>query len=86
METYVNSMQHHVLIHMISTYFNIPVVEKIAYTTWKRATNQTLIPKRNLISNHLVAAKKPPSHKEQNRSKAAISPTTDLLAEPKGNQ
>ena len=46
-ESYVNSMQHHVLIHMISTYLNIRDVEKIAYTTWKRATNQTLIPKRN---------------------------------------
>jgi hypothetical protein len=40
---YVNSMQHHILIHMESTYFNIDGVEKMGCTTWKQAPNQTLI-------------------------------------------
>jgi hypothetical protein len=43
------SMQCHIHMHMISTYFNIEDVEKISYATWKRALKQTSIVECNLV-------------------------------------
>jgi hypothetical protein len=42
-------MQRHIRMHKISTYFNIPHVEKIGNTTRKQTPNQTPTTKRNLI-------------------------------------
>jgi hypothetical protein len=44
-----SSMQRHIHMHMVSTYFNIPHVEKNAYPTWERAPNQTLITQHNAV-------------------------------------
>jgi hypothetical protein len=43
------SMQNHILIHMISTLFNIAYVEKNNAATWKQAPNQSLTAKFNVV-------------------------------------
>jgi hypothetical protein len=45
------SMQRHIRMHMISTYFNIGGVEKMASCTWKRAPNQTLMVESIVVIN-----------------------------------
>jgi hypothetical protein len=68
------SMQRHIHMHTISTYFNIDGVEKKASATRKRALNQTLTVECNVILKQSCGTVGiPTSRKEQNTPKATVS-------------
>jgi hypothetical protein len=67
------SMQRHILMHMVSTYFNIEDVEKMSCCNWKRALKQTPIAECIVVLKQSCGSlKKFTYHKEkrqQNRLK-----------------
>jgi hypothetical protein len=65
-QCYEKSMQRHIRMHMVSTYFNIDGVEKKPDATWKRARKKALTPKQNLTHKPLCGSlKNSPSRKER---------------------